>query len=430
MAIRDEPAGTAATRPRVIAADEILAFQNQILRGVAIGRPLAEVLDRLVQFIEAQSGSAMCSILLFDEKEMRLRFIAGPSLPRAYNDKIDGLVVDAQTGTCGAAVHRKERVIVTDTATDPLWSRFRSLASQFGLAACTSVPIFDSKQRVMGTFAFYYRVPRAPDARDLELIEISRDLAGVAIERELQERELARVNGDLERRVRERTGELEAFTFSVSHDLRAPLRAIEGRLAILVEDFGDSLPEGSAEHIDAARRNARSMSGLIDDLLEFSQTSLKPMRKAWVQPAQIAADALDQLREQRGDLAVEVHTPPLPACWADRTLLTQVYVNLLSNAIKYSRDRSPAKIEIGARNSAGKVEYFVRDNGIGFDMRYAEQIFGVFQRLHSQESYEGSGIGLAVVARIVQRHGGRVWAEARPGEGACFYFTIPGDPVE
>ncbi|HYL98040.1 MAG TPA: ATP-binding protein [Blastocatellia bacterium] len=254
-------------------------------------------------------------------------------------------------------------------------------------------------------------------------------------ERKQAEREIIAVNQELEQRVAERTvklvdanKELEAFSYTISHDLRAPLRAIDGFSRILLEDFESELAEEPKEHLQVIRENAQRMGELIDDLLAFSRLGRKPLQKRRLSPGEIVKSALEDLQVERNGHSMRINVSDLPECEADPVLLRQVFTNLLSNAMKYSRRRDVPEIEVGCLNNGMSAShtYFVRDNGVGFDMKYSHKLFGVFQRLHLAEEFEGTGVGLAIVQRIVHSHGGKVWAEAEPDKGACFYFTIPG----
>jgi len=221
--------------------------------------------------------------------------------------------------------------------------------------------------------------------------------------------------------------ELEAFSYSVSHDLRAPLRAMDGFSRILADEHASQLTDEGQRFLRLVRQNAEQMGVLIDDLLAFSRLSRQPLKKQNVAPADLARQALEELERDQDGRRVEISIADTPQCQADPTLLKQVLVNLLSNALKYTRKREVGRIEVGCEERNGEAIYFVKDNGTGFDMRYADKLFGVFQRLHRAEEYEGTGVGLAIVQRIIHRHGGRVWAEAETGKGATFYFTLEGE---
>ena len=244
---------------------------------------------------------------------------------------------------------------------------------------------------------------------------------------------IQRMNDDLETRVEARTaelkaanGELEAFSYSVSHDLRAPLRTMDGFAEILQSDFGDQLPPDAVRCIRVIRESAQRMGNLIDDLLAFSRLGREKLRVVDVDMRALVDETLAELRPAWGDRRVDVDVGELCPCRGDTALLKQVWTNLLANALKYTRPRHTARITVGCEkeDGTGAEAFFVRDNGVGFDMKYADKLFGVFQRLHRVTDFEGTGVGLAIVQRVVSRHGGRVWCEAEEGHGATFHFTI------
>ena len=244
--------------------------------------------------------------------------------------------------------------------------------------------------------------------------------------------ELRRMNEELELRVRERTRDLEmanhdleAFSYSVSHDLREPLRAVEGFCEMFRAEFAASVPEAGQKILERIWAGAGRMTRLINDLLHFSRFGRQPLKCARVPLREVVEQCVARLEESRDSRRPSVQIGELPDCFADRALLEQVLINLLSNAIKFSAGRDDPRIEVGTLRQGADIVYYVRDNGVGFDMRYADRLFGVFQRLHPQESFEGTGIGLSIVHRIITRHGGRVWADSRPGEGTTFYFSLP-----
>ena len=220
--------------------------------------------------------------------------------------------------------------------------------------------------------------------------------------------------------------ELEAFSYSISHDLRAPLRAVNGFANILMEDYAASLPAEVQRHLGTIRDGTVKMEQLIEALLTFSRLSRQPLTKRRVSLANLIRQVLDELKPEQEDRRVNIYIADLPDCEADPLLLKQVFINLLGNALKYSQQREIATIEVGVQNGSGPCVYYVKDNGVGFDMEYANKLFGVFQRLHSANEFEGTGVGLAIVQRIISRHGGRIWAESSVDQGATFYFTLTG----
>jgi signal transduction histidine kinase len=235
-----------------------------------------------------------------------------------------------------------------------------------------------------------------------------------------QAEELARANSDLAATNRE----LEAFTYSVSHDLRAPLRQMHGFSRILHEEFSAQLPEEAQRYLNRVREGAVRMGCLVDDLLAFARIGRKELTLQLVGITGIVNSVLDDLQSDAEGRAVEWRIAELPFVECDPQLVKQVFANLLSNALKYSRPRQPAVIEVGHSAKNGAQTFFVRDNGVGFSMRHADKLFGVFQRLHRPEDFEGTGIGLATVQRIVHKHGGKIWVEAEIDKGATFFFNL------
>jgi signal transduction histidine kinase len=257
---------------------------------------------------------------------------------------------------------------------------------------------------------------------------------------------IRKLNAELEQRVLERTGQLEAankelesFSYSVSHDLRAPLRAIDGFSRILLDEHAAQLSEEGKSYLELVCENTRQMGQLVNDLLTFSRLGRLGITKQTVEPSKMVRLCLTEMQKEQEGRQIEIAIGDLPPCQADPTLLKQVWMNLLSNALKYTRKCEAARIEIGFQKrprpltngheslpSEGGEEsvYFVKDNGAGFDMKYAHKLFGVFQRLHRAADYDGTGVGLAIVQRIINRHGGRVWGEAQLNEGATFSFTL------
>jgi PAS domain S-box-containing protein len=262
-----------------------------------------------------------------------------------------------------------------------------------------------------------------PDGIGVRVLGVALDIS----DRKQLEGDLRQLNENLESRVASRTGELatanrelEAFTYSVSHDLRTPLRGIDGFARILLTDFAPALQPAAVRYLNLVRENTRRMGQLIDDLLSFSRVSRQALHKESIDPVAIVSEVWEELHAERAGRAIDFSVLHLPVCQAEPTMLKQVWLNLLSNAVKFTSKKEVASIKVGYDNAA----YYVEDNGAGFDMRYADKLFGIFQRLHHVEDYEGTGVGLAIVARIVRRHGGEVRADGIPDHGATVSFTL------
>ncbi len=251
-------------------------------------------------------------------------------------------------------------------------------------------------------------------------------------EQKEKEREILTLNAALEHRAAEIEAvnkELESFSYSVSHDLRAPLRHINGYVEMLVDDGESTLSSEATRYLQVIAGASRQMGQLIDDLLEFSRMARTELRESRVDLNDLVRDTMANLETETRDRHIAWTIPALPAVKGDPAMLKQVFGNLLGNAVKYTRPRDVAQVEIGQTGEdGGRLIFFVRDNGAGFDMKYADKLFGVFQRLHRAEEFEGTGVGLANVQRIIARHGGRVWAEAAPDKGATFFFTLKPAP--
>jgi signal transduction histidine kinase/CheY-like chemotaxis protein len=327
--------------------------------------------------------------------------------------------------------------ICNDLDAAPEHAAIRGLLAEAGLRAAASLPLRQD-DHVIGALTLFAGEKDFFDAKLTALVtemaaDVSFALANYEKEdlRRQAEEELKRVNQELETRVAARTAdlaaanqELEAFAYSASHDLRAPLRSIDGFSRILLEDYGDRLDEEGRAHLERVCRAAQRMGLLIDDLIELSRVGQQSLQLAEADLSRMAHEVLDEQRQAHPGRRFEMRVMAGCVANGDARLLRVCLQNLLENAVKYSSKAADARVEFGCETLAGEMVFHVRDNGAGFDMRHAERLFQPFQRLHRPDDFEGTGIGLATAARVVVRHGGRIWAESAPGEGATFRFTL------
>jgi PAS domain S-box-containing protein len=296
------------------------------------------------------------------------------------------------------------------------------------------VPEYDQHGKIVGVLAMGHDITERKEAGERTKASGTKNVKAVSILEDITERrhaelQIIRLNQDLQKRavaLEAANKELDAFAYTVSHDLRTPLRHIDGFLELLQREAGTALNETSRYYMDTISESAAKMSLLIDDLLSFSRMGRHAYSMQQIEMGPLVRDVIRELEPDTAGRTIEWRIGDLPSVNGDERMLRIVLTNLISNALKYTRTLPQARIEIGSQNDQDSESViFVRDNGVGFDMAYAEKLFGVFQRMHRAEEFEGTGIGLASVRRIIARHGGRTWAQAEPDQGAAFYFALP-----
>jgi signal transduction histidine kinase len=366
--------------------------------------------------------------------------VAHAGAVRGYLDSIRISVLDVPEGRgpTGTAARERHHVFITDIAMDERMVPWRDAALAREFRSCAGFPLV-VEDRCVAVLTVYASEPGFFDEEEVKLFDgLAADLSFAleAMQRDERRRavedELRRLSEELEQRVQERThelraanAELEAFSYSVSHDLRAPLRAINGFSQMLLSRYVDKLDADGLHALERVRAGSERMAVLIDSMLELSRLGRQPIEFGDVDLSALAADVVEDLRAAEPKRDVEVVIEPNVSAKGDNELLRVALQNLLGNAFKFTSQQPRARVQFGRTEQSGHAAIFVRDNGIGFDMNYADKLFRPFERLHSESEFSGTGIGLATVHRIIARHGGRAWAESAIGDGATFYFTLP-----
>lgn len=414
-------------------AEQRVALQLAASRVLAESATLAAATPQLVQAIAEAVDAQMGAIWHVDDAAGILRCVAswhrGGAEMAGFDKFTHEITFACGKGLPGRVWQAGKPVWIPDVAVATNFPR-AAAARTAGLHAGFGSPIW-SGRKVIGVIEFFTAEVHVPDAALLEVFDGIGSQIGQFIERKQAEEKLKQLGDEATERAAQlevANKELEAFSYSVSHDLRAPLRHVQGYVELLKKAAGDQLPEKAQRHLAVISEASRQMGQLIDDLLTFSRIGRADIQRVIVNLDELVPLCRDGLEIETRNRRIEWKIAPLPAVVGDRAMLRQVFANLMGNAVKYSRPRDPAVIEIGcAGRENERAILFIRDNGVGFDMQFADKLFGVFQRLHTAEEFEGTGIGLANVRRIITRHGGRIWPEAAVEKGATFFFTLEED---
>jgi PAS domain S-box-containing protein len=416
----------AAARDRLAADLGRMSLLHEISTRLVGQGDLASLLDEIVRAAMKITGADMGSIQLLDESGA-LKIAAHSGFTQSFLDFCDSLHRESPSA-CGQALAGCRRTIVEDVTHNTLFRDAPALDTLLAadVRAFQSTPLVSRAGRIVGMFSTHYRSPRQIEEADMRLLDLLARQVADLIER-------MQVNEALNNRTKQLEAanrELESFSYSVSHDLQAPLRAIDGFTRMILRKHAERFDEDALAKFNVIRDNAQMMGRLIDDLLAFSRLDKAPLSVARLEMDVMIREVWEEIEAANPDRRLTLKISTMPPGRGDRGLIRQVLVNLLSNAVKFTRGRPEALIEADGYLKDGESVYRIRDNGVGFDMLYHDKMFGVFQRLHSSAEFEGTGVGLAIVQRIIHRHGGRIWAEGRVNEGATFYMTLPPETTD
>ncbi|MGE5300045.1 MAG: ATP-binding protein [Acidobacteriota bacterium] len=425
----------------VLRLNRLYSVLSKINEAIVRIRKAEELYEEVCRIAVEDGLLRMAWIGLKDPVTLEVKPVARWGDEGGYLDTIRVVAADVPEGKgpTGRAVFEGKHFICSDIEVDPLMRPWKEKALSHGFRSSAAFPLRIG-QDAIGAFTIYSEKPSFFTGEEIELFLSMAGDVSFAIDfienerrRRAVEAALRDLNEELERKVKERTAgleeayrEMEAFSYSVSHDLRSPLRIINGFAQAVLEDYGDKLDDKGKDLLKIIGTNAIRMDRLINGLLDLSRIGRQEMNVAEIDMEKMAKALCNDIGGTLSGRKVLFAVQPLPSVRGDAVLLRQVFENLLSNAVKFTRKRQEAVIEIGGRKDGREHVYFVRDNGVGFSMQYADKLFRVFQRLHNVKEFEGTGIGLSIVHRIVQKHGGRIWAEAKAKEGATFYVALPG----
>ena len=407
--------------------EKLLTGYNSVLEMMAVGHALQDVLDALVGLIQQHYRDMIGSILLLDKTGKKLRLGSAPSLPKEYNDTVHEVTIGPKAGSSGTAVYRNKTVIVKDIITDPLWEDYKDVALSHGLKACWSNPIQDSKGRLLGAFAVYYKEVRGPTEKELDIIKSGSDIAGIAVERKQYEEEL--VNAKLSAEMANRAK--SEFLANISHELRTPLHGILSFAGFGIKKYESAHPEKLHDYFQQIDRSGRTLLALLDDLLDLAKLESGKLDFDYKSNDMniIAESVIDEFSSRVLEKKLSIRRvgfTPNNKATVDSERIKQVVRNLISNAIKFSSAQGNITVAI-ARNSH-LLRLSVQDVGVGIPEDELEAVFDKFvQSTKTKTGAGGTGLGLSICKEIITAHKGRIWAENNPEGGATFSFEIPAD---
>ena len=440
---QSRPEGAAATGRRdedheypdaVERLRRVYSFLNRTNEAIVRIKEPEPLFDEACRIAVEVGGFRMAWIGVVDAETGQIRPAVHRGFEDGYLEKISVSADESDSqgrGPTGTAARTGSVNICNEIATDPRMAPWREEALKRGYKSSGAFPLHIG-ERVTGVLTMYAPEKYWFSGEEVDLFKSLAENISLAVEAMDKEAELRQYREHLEDLVEERTrylqflnDELESFTYSVSHDLRSPLRAIDGFSHMLLDDFSDALDDAGRESFDFIFSSVRRMDDTIDGLLRLARAGRQEIEMSLVDMAELAVSTMDELRPFCEGRDIEFVLGELPVADCDPALMRQVFSNLLSNAIKFTRGESKAIVEVSSEAREDETVYFVRDNGAGFDEQHADKLFKVFQRLHSEQQFEGTGVGLALVQKIIVRHGGRVWAEGKPDEGATCYYALP-----
>ncbi|MDQ2652515.1 MAG: GAF domain-containing sensor histidine kinase [Chloroflexota bacterium] len=417
-----DPSTEAATQDR---SARLLAGQNRVLRLLAEGKPLTDILAALCHALEEVMPGSACSILLLDAPNGQLRHVAAPSLPESFATAIDGVRIGPLVGSCGTAAYLQQPVIACDIATDPRWADWQQLATAHSFRACWSVPVFNREAgEVLGTFAVYYQEPRAPAEDDLDLVERVSDLAGVAILHDRERAALLQAKEAAEAANQAKSG----FLAMANHELRTPLQAILGYAEFLLDDTRAILNEEQREDLGYIQQGGRRMLNIINDLLDLARIEANglTLRRDSIDLVQVVEQVRQDVQPQAAQrgLDLQVRLPErLPPLHGDGERLRQILLNLAGNAVKFT---DAGLVEIAVAVDGDWIVVRVRDTGYGIAPEALARIFDAYhQAEEGRQRRHGAGLGLAIAQRLATLMDGQITVESTPGVGSIFTLQVP-----